>query len=214
MRRRPSRLRRRVRALPWIHSPPLYWVGATAVIAVTAIVVWTVTSGATRDRDRYGEPVEVLVAAHELAAGTRIGEDDLTTVELPSGMLPADAVEANPTGRVVTSAIFEGEVIAGGRLAPEGLSPTAALLPEGSRAVAIPLLDNGLPVEVGDRVDVLATVDPALSGEQLPTGEVATGATVVAVEEDSVTVAVEPEETVGVAFALVNGFVTVALTRG
>lgn len=212
MRRRPSRLRRRVRALPWIHSPPLYWVATTAVIAVTAMVVWTVTSSASRDRNRYGEPVEVVVAAHELATGTQIGEDDLSTVEVPSALVPDDAVEAGPTGRVVTSPIFEGEVIVGGRLAPEGLSPVAALLPAGSRALALPLLDSGLPVEVGDRVDILATVDPALSGEQLPTGVVAAGATVVAAAEDSVTVAVAPEETAGVAFALVNGFVTVALT--
>ena len=69
-------------------------------------------------------------------------------------------------------------------------------------------------METGDRVDVLATIDPTLSGGESPTRVVADAATVVAVEDTSVTVAAEPEDVIAVAFALVNGFVTLTLTGG
>jgi hypothetical protein len=66
-------------------------------------------------------------------------------------------------------------------------------------------------VRLGDTVDVLATFEGDSSSEE-PTFPVATGARVVDVGEDVITVAVLPEEARRVAFAVAHGVVSVAVT--
>jgi hypothetical protein len=60
-------------------------------------------------------------------------------------------------------------VISDRRLAPSGLGPTAALVPAGHRAVAVPVGGAVPPLAVGDRVDLLTNGSPA-------TGFLGTGA--------------------------------------
>jgi Flp pilus assembly protein CpaB len=69
-------------------------------------------------------------------------------------------------------------------------------------------------VEKGDVVDVLATFggEAAEGAGGEPTFPVATAAVVVDVGEESATVAVTEKEAARVAFAVVNGAVTLALT--
>jgi hypothetical protein len=67
-------------------------------------------------------------------------------------------------------------------------------------------------LEVGDRVDVLATFDPGVSGDGEPTFAVATGAVVVHVGDDAVTVAVRQAAAPRVAYALAAGTVTLVLS--
>ena len=52
---------------------------------------------------------------------------------------------------------------------PWRLGAVAARLPAGTRGVSIPT-GNGLPVELGDRVDVLATFDPKDAGAHIILG--------------------------------------------
>jgi hypothetical protein len=71
---------------------------------------------------------------------------------------------------------------------------------------------SGLPLEVGDRVDVLATFDPGVAGDGTPTFAVATGAVVVHVGRDAATVAVSQAAAPRVAYALAAGTVTLVLS--
>jgi hypothetical protein len=77
--------------------------------------------------------------------------------------------------------------------------------------VAVPT-GSGLPLRVGDRVDVLATFDPGVSGDGEPTFAVARGAVVVHVGKEAVTVAVAEAAAPKVAYALAAGTVTLVLS--
>jgi hypothetical protein len=77
--------------------------------------------------------------------------------------------------------------------------------------VAVPT-GSGLPLEVGDRVDVLATFDAGTTGAGEPTFAVARRAVVVHVGEDAVTVAVTTSAAPRVAYALAAGAVTLVLS--
>ena len=61
---------------------------------------------------------------------------------------------------------------------------------------------------------MLATFDPSAAPGHEPTFPVATGAVVVDVREESVTIAVDPEEAKRVAFASAHGAVTLTVTTG
>ena len=132
----------------------------------------------------------------------------------PAGSL-ASAQEA--VGRTVVVAVFAGLPVMEGHLGASGLKGVAALLPPGTRAVAVPNGGAPLPLVAGDHVDVLATFDPSgdPSGSPAtghdPTFPVARGALVVDVGDDSATVAVGPQEAARVAFAVTTGVVTLAL---
>jgi hypothetical protein len=104
---------------------------------------------------------------------------------------------------VVTTTVRAGEPLAGrvrSRAVPLALLPRHALA--------------GLPVEIGDRVDVLATFDTGATGATgaEPTVVVARDALVVAHADDAVTVAVERDIAPRVAYALAAGTITLALS--
>jgi Flp pilus assembly protein CpaB len=158
--------------------------------------------------------VGVVVAAHDLAAGTTVTGADLTTVEFRPGSEP-DGVVADPTGGLVVSAVRRGEPLTDARLlgAPvvaghPGLVPTPVRLPDAAMA--------GL-LRTGDRVDVLAA-DP----QGGPTASVARGALVLAVPEVAddavadalpgrlVVLGLEATEVTAVSGASVTHFLTVA----
>ena len=202
---RPSLRRRRLRPA----RPSLYWTAAIGLAAVTALVVQGLVARAEDARHRWGDVVDVPVAATELSPGEVVDASDVVMQRWPEALLPPGAVDEAPVGRVVVSPVLAGEPFVRARIAPEGLSPVAALLPPGTLAVAVPA--PALALEVGDRVDVLATFDPSLTGDEDPSFAVAEAAVVVAVSDDSVTVAVTEAEAPLVAFALAQGIVTLAL---
>jgi len=107
---------------------------------------------------------EVLVAAHDLAAGLTLASADVgmakrTSTQLPDGALTA---EADVVGRVVSSSVRRGEIITDGRVLGAGLS--AGL---GAGLVASPVrlvdLEVAALLRPGDRVDILAATDGAVS---------------------------------------------------
>jgi Flp pilus assembly protein CpaB len=117
-------------------------------------------------------------------------------------------------GRTPVVPLLAGQTVLAGHLAPDGVAGVAALLPAGSRAVAVPSGGASPPVRRGDTVDVLATFDPQVTGAGDPTLTVAVDALVVDVGPDSATVAVTPEQAKAVAFAVSHGTITVAITPG
>jgi Flp pilus assembly protein CpaB len=200
---RPSmRPRRRLR------RPLPYWTIVVATAAVPALVVGRLTFDATGARARWGPGTPTVVILSDVRAGESIGMADVEIRLLPDAARPRDALREVPDRAVATADLAAGEALVASRLAPAGTSAVAARLPAGTRGLAVPN-DAGLPLEVGDPVDVLATLDPS-SGQ--PTVVVARGARIVYVGDRVVAVAVRIDEAERVAFAVAAGVVTLSLS--
>jgi len=161
---------------------------------------------------RYGSLRPTLVALTDLPAGATVAAGDTELRPLPAGLVPGGALDDLVDGAVVTASIHAGEVVLDTRLGLAGLSPTVALLPPGTRGLAVPAGPGTIPLADGDLVDVLATFDPSLAEGNEPTVAVARSALVVHVDAEAVTIAVTTEQTPRVAFALTAGSVTLALS--
>jgi Flp pilus assembly protein CpaB len=190
-------------------SPAAFWLVAVVIAALTGTVVSRLVERASAAVARYGSPSTVVVARHEVAAGERVERGDVERRALPASFVPPGALRSPPVGRVVVVALLPGQVVVARQLSPAGLSPVAALVPDGRKAVAVPTGGLAPPLRRGDVVDVLVTVD---DGADPPTFPVAEGAPVVHVNEDAVTVAVDERDVARVAFAAAKGVVTLVLS--
>ncbi len=195
-------------------SPIAYWLVVGVLALVTGMVAARIVGHAGALASRYGPLRPVVVAVRDLEPGSVVGDDDVTVRHVPASLVAEGAVASvdDARGRTVVAPVFPGVPIVAAQLAPDGRRGLAALLPPGSRAVAVPNGRPGLALVRGDEVDVLATfdvADPAEGGP--PTFPVATHALVVDVGDESAAVAVTPDEAARVAFALASGVVTLAL---
>lgn len=205
------------------HRLAVRWVTVLALAGSLGLVSARIAGGAAAARADWGRTASVVVVTGEVEAGQPITEADVEHRSLPRAVIPDRAVIESPVGRVAIVDLYPGEVLVTGRVAPDGLSGAAALLPPGTRALAVPTGPGTPPLAVGDTVDVLAGFDPLLvvpSAEGTdPTGTEAvvparplvSGAAVVAVADGSVTVAVLAVDAPRVAFAVAQGAVTLAL---
>lgn len=195
-------------------SPLFFWTAVAVLAWFTGMTTARLVDKARADAARYGTEVTVVVAARDLDIGTVVGEDDVVARVVPAGLAPRKRVVtvAAATGRTVVVPVFDGSPVLTANLAPEGLQGIAALLPAGTRAVAVPTGEATAPLRRGDHVDVLVSFDPAEAGGGEPTFPVATGALVVDVAAEAATVAVGPEQAKAVAFAVGRGTVTLAVT--
>lgn len=195
---------------PVLRLPPLRVVVALVLAVACGLVVLRTTGRAEAAVNRYGRHATVWVVRSTLEPGDVVGAGDVTSEPRPASFVPADAVTDDPTGRRVADVLGPGEVVVEHRLAGGDRRGAAALVPEGWRAVAVPALEATLPVEVGQRVDVLAAFDPSGTGA---TGtSVAEDGVVVHVADDgTVTVAVTSSQAARVVAALASGLVALAL---
>jgi Flp pilus assembly protein CpaB len=164
----------------------------------------------------------VFVAAADLDAGHVLTRRDLTTVEvraargLVAGLERAD--RGAPVGRTLRTPVRAGAAIP--------MDALGGALPAG-RDVTIPVSPDhalGGAIRVGDRVDVYATFDKGTDAARTMT--VARRAVVRGVTESdglfgqqagaisAITLAVEPDAAIGVAFAARNGDLDVVRARG
>ncbi len=120
-------------------------------------------------------PVEtdsVLVATRDLPAGTVLADADLSWHAWPKGQVTQGAIQKSVTpnamselrGMVVRSEMLAGDPLRRERLAKDS-GFLSAVLPTGTRAVAIDLADQGKTSAGGfilpnDRVDVICTFHP------------------------------------------------------
>ena len=104
--------------------------------------------------------VGVLVAAHDLAAGSVIAPGDVTRHDFAPGSVP-DGVAAHPEGRTLAAPLRAGEPLTDVRL----VGPALAASYPGLTAVPVRLPDAGMAdlLRVGDHVDLVAA-DPQGSG--------------------------------------------------
>lgn len=194
--------------------PRLWWALVVTLALAVGLTVSAATGRAEAARRAWGDTVAVVVATEALQAGDPHDASRLAVEERPVAMVPESALTEVPTDRVAGAPILAGEVVVAERLAGAGLRGPAALLPSGSRAVAIPA-ERGLtpPLATGDRVDVVVALggDEAQRGGAPPGFTLVESALVVDVADDAVTVAVPRADTARVAVALGGGAVTLAL---
>jgi Flp pilus assembly protein CpaB len=220
----PSSIVLTVRARRTLARPLVRRVCVGGLAVATALTVVALVGAAGTARDRWGRSRPVVVATRDLAPGEVVAGADVEVRDLPEGVLPEDVLEgvldggptAPPTGAVVRQPILAGEPIVATRLAPQGLTGAAALVPPGERAVAVPLGPSGAPpVTVGDLVDVLTVLPAGLdAGDEEPAFPLVERAAVVDVTEAAITVAVPERDAPRVAWALSNGAVVLALAGG
>lgn len=192
--------------------PRLWWVVVLSCALTAGSITSSLAARADRAQAAWGATASVLVARHDLAPGEPVHTGDVEVVERPLATVPDTALSTLPDDAVTRAAVFAGEVLVRGRLAPTGIRGVAATLPPGTRAVAIPRdPSTAPPVRVGDRVDVLVALPSEAAGGGPPGFAVAAGALVVAVEEAAITVAVERAAAPRVAVALGQGAVTLSL---
>ncbi len=206
-------------AIPWWRRSrrrTLRWAAATGLALLAVGMVRVRADDAARTLAGLGRTRTVVVARHDLEPGRVVGGDDTELRTLPVAAVPDAALQRPPTGRTVTAAIVAGEVISTSRLSPDGVEGLAALVPAGRRAIAVPTPDSRLRVRIDDRVDVL---DPSgdrtytVDGSERSDGSdvVARAAIVIAVDDSTVTVAVDQREAASVAAALGRGTPVLAL---
>jgi Flp pilus assembly protein CpaB len=185
---------------------------ATTVL-MSVVTVAVQLQAAAQARRRWGETRPVVVAKRDLAPGEEIDAAAVGVRRLPVALVPADVLPDPPVGSVVRYPIVAGEAILSKRIAPEGLRGVAARVPDGERAVAVPVPRVGRPpLHVGDRVDVLAVIATQEEPDGgVPAAPLVEDALVVDLEDEAVSVAVPWDQAPAVAYAVTQGSVVLAL---
>ena len=214
---RPDPLRSALAALPRVpfalalrRRPRLRRGVAVALALVVGLLVHRSMAAADAVRAGWGSRAPVAVAARDLPPGHVVEPGDVRVVQLPPAATPPGALGRAPEGRTVRALVLEGEVLTRRRVAGSDALGVAALLPEGTRAVAIPVEPGtGPPLRVGQRVDVVAAgigddgaADAVVIASAVP---------VVAVAEPAVTLAVGRGDVPDVVAALAAGAVALAV---
>jgi pilus assembly protein CpaB len=192
----------------------LYWLVALALAGVSAHEIASAVARAEAARAAWGESQTVLVAQHRLEFGDVVGASDVATESWPAAVVPRGAGNGpdDVVGRTVVEVVEPGEAVLTSRLAPDGLHGVTALVPSGWRALAVPLGSAPLPLSVGDHVDLVAAVDGTTDdASRSPAFVLADNALVLAVDGQSVTVAVPADDSPRVALGIVTGSVVPAL---
>ena len=161
--------------------------------------------------------VAVLVAAHDLPAGTVLATDDVRRVAFAPASVP-EGVADDPSGRTLAAPMRAGEPVTDVRLVGPALTDGYP----GLVAVPVRLPDAGMAglLRVGDRIDLVsadpqgrsaetvAAGVPVLALPDTPTEVGATGLT-----GRLVVVGAHPAEVAEIADASVRTFITIAFAR-
>jgi Flp pilus assembly protein CpaB len=110
--------------------------------------------------------MRILTAAHDLAAGSTLGADDVRVVGFASSVVPSGALRAgdNAVGLVLASAMRRGEPLTDVRVIGPAL--LGSLARSGLVAAPVRIADPGAArlLQPGAVVDVLASSDRETSG--------------------------------------------------
>lgn len=204
----PLRARLPRRALAW-------YAAATALTLLTAGVVHVSLRRAAEAEAAYGRTTPVVVVTEEVDAGVTVDAAVAEVRRWPRALVPDGAADALPD-RASLVALSPGEVVLDRRVAGSDADGPAALLAPGERAVPVPVVVPGLPVEVGDRIDLVAGGVPGAGpAGDLPVATspdvVAVDAAVLAVTDETVVAALDATDAADVAAALTVGPLMIAL---
>ena len=147
------------------------FLGLAAGCALAAFALVHAQGARAAGQGRGDVTVQVVVAAHDLAAGIALVEDDVQMQAVPEAGEPPGALTSvdAATGRVPTGRIAAGEVLTITRVATSLLSGS---VPFGDVAVTVTFASVPDGLTVADRVDAYATFGGArpfttLAGEDL-----------------------------------------------
>jgi|GEM_PF-1546948 len=199
-----------VRAL---RRPVVWWIGVALIATLTVSTLNRMASDAVDLADAWGPTQAVFVAADVIEVGDLI-RDGTRRIDYPAAMIPANALTELGSHAVAVTRIHPGEVIVAPRVSGTGGDPAAAvtdlMLPANTGAVGLRRGDDWPQVEVGDRLNLLATFNPT-ADQAATTTLVAQGAVVVAIGERSVDVAVADHDIATTVHALSLASVTPVL---
>lgn len=194
---------------------------AAGLLAALALVLALRPSPAPAQPSPGTRTVPVAVAARDLPSATTLRAADLHVAAVPERLAPRgrspDA--AGLTGRILAAPVRAGEPVTDVRLVGAGLT---SLLAPGEVAAPVRLADLAVTavVRAGDRVDVLATPEGAVSAEVVAERALVlaapsrpANASVSADEESSglLLLAVDPATAARLAAAAAGASVTVSL---
>jgi Flp pilus assembly protein CpaB len=186
-----GQVRRRARRRRRPSVPTIAW-WTIAALAAGLLVQRVSADLAELDRRARagGAPVEVVVVRSDVMLGERVTADDLTTIDVPTDMVPPDAIlePARAIGNVATVAILADTVLTARHVADADREGSAWLVGPSQRLVRV-IVEAGVRPRPGDVVDLLA---PAASSDLLahqgtkpePAVVVLSGVVVVAVDDD------------------------------
>ncbi len=154
----------------------------------------------------FGTLRPVAIANNDLVAGQRIGPADLRWEDWPleiAAMYPTDV-----EGALVRSPVAEGEPV--DRLA---IFDAGAAMDPDERAVTVPLPLAPPPVQTGDIVELIGlTAGFSLGDRQtIDTRSLGQGR-IMAVEETGITVAVQPNQVLGIVETIAIGSIEIVMT--
>ena len=144
--------------------------GLVAFVLVLVVLTGAEDKGSTIQRDG-GEGVPVVVAASDIAAGTRISAEMLVVKNVPQGDLLTGAftITEGVVGQVTRVALIPGEQVIQAKVINKetisGLGPNAPLallLEPGQRGVSVSvssLIGAGGNIRPGDFVDIILIVE-------------------------------------------------------
>jgi len=200
------------------------WTGAAVVAVITATVVAGDLATLHRRAADLGPERDAVVATRDLAVGTVLRADDLSTRRVRRSQLPPIVVthRMHIVGRVIAVPVLHGAYVVDRNLAPRRRTGLDGVVPRGMRAMRVVVTDAIEP-RPGAIVDVFATEDAGASGTtDGTTSVVAAGVTVIGTDHrgatgsgragaGGVTLLVDPDQAATLADAQAHGVVTLAL---
>lgn len=171
---------------------------ASALALLSFLVVRSEVDRARRAQAATGPKSIVIVATHDLSAGSRLGPDDIREVEMPLVFTPPAAVASvdGAIGQVTDGPVASGEVLVATRLASSAFGGSVA---PGNVVVTVGFGSVPAGLSTADRVDAFATYAGArpyttMVGEDLHILSIAAGkAAFDGPDATAVTLDVDPE---------------------
>ncbi len=161
------------------------WLGAAVLGVITFLLIFTLLQQVRRGSANLGDTVQVLVATERIDPGQSLNAATTRLEARPRSQTPQTALVQLPNEARSNSILSAGEIITAPRITAAESGAVAALIPGGSMGVAIPI-GGELGVEPGDQVALYR------AGFETRSSLVVASATVVAISETGLIVAVPP----------------------
>jgi Flp pilus assembly protein CpaB len=189
---------------PWVR-----WAVVAACALTVGAMVQAHSGRLDAARQAWGERQSVLVTRHALARGEQVGPDDVQAVELPVAALPRGTLTDLPRDAIAVDAMAAGEVVSVTHVRRRG----GGDLPPGTSGIAVPVVEGGLQLTVGQQVDVVRATDPLDGGDVGVAAVLARRALVVDVSPSTILVAVTTSAAPAAAAAAARGAVVLILSE-
>lgn len=204
----PVRLRlARLRSLAVRHRLLRRVLGGLLVVTIAVSVV-SARRSAQVARQQWGDTVQVVVVTDDVPVGASWASVGFEVASRPVALVPADALTRPPSQDRVVAPLVAGEVVT--RRALASTREQQRVLPDGHRAVGFPI-DAATPLlRVGDVVDLIVVEDP-FGPDGSGHRALRPPAIVLAVDEDTATLAVDAGIVSAVVSARAAGRVSLAV---